>query len=122
LYRLNVARLSDFTTAFLRPEFYVDMGFLWAIPWVAAGGANMITRIQRWGNSQGLRLARQVLEDARISVGDDVDVAARDGMIVIVPVRRVRGRVSLQEIVSRIPDDYNPEEMDWGKPLGKEVW
>lgn len=82
----------------------------------------MITRIQRWGNSQGLRLARQVLEDARISVGDDVDVAARDGMIVIVPVRRVRGRVSLQEIVSRIPDDYNPEEMDWGKPLGKEVW
>ena len=82
----------------------------------------MITRIQRWGNSQGLRLARQVLEDACISVGDDVDVAARDGMIVIAPVRRVRGRVSLQELVSRIPEDYNPEETDWGKPLGKEVW
>jgi len=24
----------------------------------------MVTRIQKWGNSQGLRLARQVLEDA----------------------------------------------------------
>jgi antitoxin MazE len=82
----------------------------------------MITRIQRWGNSQGLRLARQVLEDACISVGDDVDVAARDGMIVIVPVRRVRGRVSLQELVSRIPEDYKAEETDWGKPVGKEVW
>jgi len=82
----------------------------------------MITRIQKWGNSQGLRLARQVLEDACISVGDDVDVAARDGMIIIAPVRRVRGRVSLQDLVSRIPEDYNQEEADWGKPVGKEAW
>jgi len=51
----------------------------------------MVTKIQRWGNSQGLRLARQVLEDTCISVGDDVDVVARDGIIVISPVRRVRG-------------------------------
>lgn len=82
----------------------------------------MITRIQKWGNSQGLRLARQVLADACISVGDDVDVAARDGMIVIVPVRRVRGKVSLQELVSRITENYHPGETEWGKPLGKEAW
>jgi len=82
----------------------------------------MITRIQKWGNSQGLRLGRQVLEDACISVGDDVDVTARDGMIVIAPARRIRGKVSLQELVSRIPENYHSEETDWGKPLGKEVW
>ena len=82
----------------------------------------MITRIQRWGNSQGLRLARQVLEDACISVGDDVDVAARDGMIVIAPVRRVRGKQSLQELVSRITRNYKTREIDWGKPVGREVW
>jgi antitoxin MazE len=82
----------------------------------------MITRIQKWGNSQGLRLGRQVLEDGCISVGDDFDVAARDGMIVIAPARRIRGKVSLQELVSRIPENYRSEEMDWGKPLGKEVW
>jgi antitoxin MazE len=56
----------------------------------------MVTKVQRWGNSQGLRLARQVLEDARIAVGDDVDVVARDGMIVIAPVRRIRGKQILQ--------------------------
>ncbi len=82
----------------------------------------MVTKIQRWGNSQGLRLARQVLEDARIAVGDDVDVAVRDGMIVIAPVRRIRGKQSLQELVSRIPEGYKPEETDWGKAVGKEVW
>ena len=82
----------------------------------------MVTRIQRWGNSQGLRLAKQVLEDACISVGDDVDVTARDGMIIIAPVRRVRGKQSLQELVSRIPRNYKTREIDWGEPVGREVW
>ena len=82
----------------------------------------MVTKIQRWGNSQGLRLAKQVLEDACISVGDDVDVTARDGMIVIAPVRRVRGKQSLQELVSRIPSNYKTREIDWGEPVGREVW
>jgi antitoxin MazE len=82
----------------------------------------MVTKVQKWGNSQGLRLAKQVLEDARISVGDDVDVTARDGVIVIAPVRRVRGKQSLQELVSRIPERYKTGEIDWGEPVGKEVW
>ena len=82
----------------------------------------MVTKIQKWGNSQGLRLAKQVLEEAHISVGDDVDVKTRDGLIVISPVRRVRGKRSLQELVSRMPKDYKVEETDWGKPVGREVW
>ncbi len=82
----------------------------------------MVTKIQKWGNSQGLRLARQVLQDANISIGDEVDVTTRDGMIVIAPARRIRGRQSLQKLVSRIPKDYKPGEVDWGKPVGREVW
>jgi len=82
----------------------------------------MVTKIQKWGNSQGLRLAKQVLEDAHISVGDDVDVTVREGLIVVAPARRVRGKRSLQELVSRIPEDYRTEETDWGQPLGREVW
>ena len=81
-----------------------------------------MTKIQKWGNSQGLRLAKQVLEDAHISVGDDVDVTARDGFIIIAPARRVRGRQSLKELVSRIPNGYKTEEADWGEPIGREVW
>ncbi len=82
----------------------------------------MVTKIQKWGNSQGLRLAKQVLEEVHFSVGDDVDVSTRDGLIVISRVRRVRGKRSLQELVSRIPKDYKAEEMDWGEPVGQEVW
>jgi antitoxin MazE len=89
---------------------------------IQQGGLIMVTKIQKWGNSQGLRLAKQVLEDAHISVGDDVDVTARDGLIVVAPARRVRGKRSLQELVSRIPKGRETEEIDWGQPAGKEVW
>jgi antitoxin MazE len=82
----------------------------------------MVTKVQKWGNSQGLRIARQVLEDARIAVGDDVDVTVREGVIVIAPVRRVRGKQSLEKLVKRIPDTYKTGEIDWGKPVGREVW
>ena len=82
----------------------------------------MVTRIQKWGNSQGLRLAKQVLEDARLAVGDDVDVRARDGLIVIAPARRIRGRQSLKELVSRIPKGHRTKETDWGEPVGREAW
>ena len=82
----------------------------------------MVAKVQKWGNSQGLRRPRQILEEAHISVGDPVNVSTRDGVIVIAPVRRIRGKQSLRELVSRIPKNYKPREVEWGKPIGSENW
>jgi antitoxin MazE len=82
----------------------------------------MVTKVQKWGNSQGLRLSKQLLDDAQISVGDDVEVAVHDGVIVVAPVRHLRGKHNLRELVRRIPKDYQAKELDWGRPAGKEVW
>ena len=82
----------------------------------------MVTKIQKWGNSQGIRLAKRVLEDAHISVVDNVDVTIRDGVIILAPVKRVRGKQSLRDLVSRIPKNYKTTELDWGEPVGREAW
>jgi len=82
----------------------------------------MITKVQKWGNSQGLRLSKELLSDAQIGVGDAVNVALRDGVLVVTPVRRVRGALDLEQIVARIPKGYKPGELDWGPPAGGEVW
>jgi antitoxin MazE len=82
----------------------------------------MITKVQKWGNSQGVRLSKELLSDVDIKVGDAVDVAARDGALIVTPARRVRGGHDLSELVRRIPKDYTPEELDWGYPVGREVW
>ena len=36
----------------------VDRVSAWDIPSIAQGGAHMVTKIQKWGNSQGRRLRR----------------------------------------------------------------
>lgn len=82
----------------------------------------MITRVQKWGNSRGLRLNKELLSEVEINVGDAVDVAVRDGALVVTPVHRVRGGHDLRELVERIPQDYEPGEFDWGPPVGREVW
>ena len=82
----------------------------------------MITKVQKWGNSQGVRLSKELLSEVEINVGDAVDVAVRDGALVVTPMRRVRGGHDLRELVRRIPKDYEPEKLDWGRPVGREVW
>ena len=41
----------------------------------------MNTKVQKWGNSQGVRLSKEQLSQANIEVGDAVDVAVRDGVL-----------------------------------------
>ena len=72
----------------------------------------MITKVQKWGNSQGLRISKELLADADLAVGDAVEVAARDGVLVITPARRVRGGHDLRQLVKDIPAGCKPEELD----------
>ena len=81
----------------------------------------MATKIQRWGNSQGLRVPKEVLEAANLAVGDAVDVQAVDGNLVVTPVRRVRGRLALADLVAALPRDAVHAEVPWGEPEGDEL-
>jgi antitoxin MazE len=82
----------------------------------------MVTKVQKWGNSQGLRFSKELLEKAQIGVGDDVQVSVRGGRIIVEPVTKVRGRYKLKELVKKIPKGVVASEADWGKPMGKEAW
>ncbi len=80
----------------------------------------MVTKVQRWGNSQGLRLPKHVLEQAHIGVGETVEIIPQDGQILVKRTRK--GKFDLAEMVSRMPLDYKPGEDDLGKPVGREEW
>lgn len=82
----------------------------------------MITTVQKWGNSQGLRLSKDLLSDADIDVGDAVNVTVHKGTLIVRPLRRVRGGHDLRELVGRISKKHKPEAFDWGPPVGREVW
>ena len=82
----------------------------------------MVTKLQKWGNSQGLRFPKEVLDEAQIDVGDEVRISVQRGRIIVEPTSKVRGRYDLKKLVSKIPKGYRVEELNWGPPTGKEAW
>jgi antitoxin MazE len=80
----------------------------------------MLSKIQSWGNSQGLRLNKQLLEEAHLKVGQQVDIIAFEGEIIIKPTSKIKGRYSLKDLVAKMPQNYKTQEANWGKAVGKE--
>ena len=80
----------------------------------------MQTKIQRWGNSLGLRIPRVLAEDSGVGAGAEVDLSIRNGELVVKPARRVKYR--LKELVRKITVKNLHGEVDTGAPVGREVW
>ena len=80
----------------------------------------MQTRIKTWGNSQGVRLSKEVLQAAAISIDDILDIKVSNGMIVLVkPFRHKKLEERVAEFDGKLLLDG---EYDWGEPIGREVW
>jgi antitoxin MazE len=80
----------------------------------------LVAKVQRWGNSQGVRLPKSVLDLAGIDVGDKVEINVSDRGIVVTKV--ARPKYDLAQLVARIPKGYKAAEVDCGPPVGKEAW
>lgn len=63
-----------------------------------------------------------MLAGAQLGVGDEVDISGKDGILIVTPAKKIRGKHSLEDLVARMPENYQTGEVDWGEPLGKEVW
>lgn len=82
----------------------------------------MSTTIQKWGNSQGLRLKKDILDTLNLSEGDSVRVFVRAGDIIISPDKKQVKKIDLRKLLSKTPKRSKIREVDWGTPVGKEVW
>ena len=78
----------------------------------------MKSMIVRWGNSQGVRLPKEVLAAASLQVNDSVTIEAEKGRIVI--EKAARRHRSLEERLAGFSGSNVPEEWDMGVPVGKE--
>ncbi|MCF6148292.1 MAG: AbrB/MazE/SpoVT family DNA-binding domain-containing protein [Candidatus Kuenenia sp.] len=82
----------------------------------------MITKLQKWGNSQGIRISMDLLKEAHLNIGDEVEVKVSDEKIIIETLHKVRGKYDIHNLVKKIPGGYKSKETVWGKPTGKEAW
>ncbi|MYA99183.1 transcriptional regulator/antitoxin, MazE [Candidatus Poribacteria bacterium] len=82
----------------------------------------MLIKIQKSENSGEICFTKNILEAAQLNVGDEVQVTIQNGRIIIETTTKTHKRADLKALLAQMPDDYQPEELDWGKPVGKEEW
>ena len=83
----------------------------------------MMTTIQKWGNSQGVRLPKAILDALSLQENDAVEIVAENNSIIIKKaIRKRRAQKSLEERFQNYTGNYQCTEWNTGKPVGKEVW
>ncbi len=80
----------------------------------------MSVTLHKWGNSVGLRLPKPLLDQLGLKAGAQVEVKVEGNCLVIEPTHR--RRYTMAELLEGFTPDDRPEEVDWGPPVGREVW
>ena len=86
------------------------------------------TNIRRWGNSQGIRLSKEILAQMNLQENDTVGINVYDGKMTVEKVNKPK-YLNLAERLEAfykrpIYEIYveNTQEVDVGEPKGNEIW
>lgn len=80
----------------------------------------MNTVIQKWGNSNGIRIPKNILKSVSMEENDVVDISIEDDKIII-KKRDTKKHITLADRLKNYKGDYVFEECDWGVSVGNEV-
>jgi len=80
----------------------------------------MITKIQKWGNSLGLRIPKSFAAEAKVEAGSTVDISVENGALIVRSVRK--RKYALSELLRRVSSRNLHDQIPTGKPVGREVW
>lgn len=89
----------------------------------------MNATIQKWGNSQGIRLPKIILDQLNFRENDKVEVIASEDCIILRKAEKPK-HITLQDRleafygkpIEQIDSVEITEEVDTGSPVGEEVW
>ena len=81
----------------------------------------MTATISSWGNSQGLRLPKEIINALHLSIGDKVNVLVENQKIVLKPLKHVREKYDIHDLVKQLPADYKAYE-EFDTKAGSEAW
>lgn len=80
----------------------------------------MRAQVKKWGNSASVRIPASVMVAADLTLDQEVDVREEDGRVVIEPVAAPRN--DLDALLNAMVPESFPDEIDFGPPVGAEVW
>ena len=89
------------------------------------GVDNVEVRLQKWGNSDGIRIPSSFLKSLNLKTNDVVELMQKeDAIIISKPKRKHLTLEERFEIFEKLPNQEKGcvESYDWGEDLGKEIF
>ena len=80
----------------------------------------MEAKILKWGNSDAVRLPKVIMKELKLQTGDSICITREGNKIVLTKIKKQYK--SLEERFADYKGNFKPTEMDWGKPVGNEIW
>ena len=78
----------------------------------------MTVRVQKWGNSLGVRIPKSIATQSAIREGTELEIRTDEGCVTLEPVRVP----TLKQLLAQVKPANRPSLVDWGRRVGKETW
>ena len=75
-----------------------------------------VLRVQKWGNSQGIRLPKKILKDLKIDINDKIEISLNGEEIIL---KKVKKYTSLDDLFKDYRKDFDEFEF-FGEAQGRE--
>ena len=82
----------------------------------------MTAVIKKWGNSLAVRVPKELAKSLNLVEGKKVTIVQKNNSFEVRPEIAKAKKYSLEKLVSCISAENIHEEIDWGAPVGKEIW
>jgi antitoxin MazE len=80
----------------------------------------MRVQVKKWGNSASVRIPASVMAAAALDIDQAVDVREENGRVVIEPIRAPV--YDLDGLMAKMAPETFPDDLDFGPPMGREIW
>lgn len=80
----------------------------------------MEVRLQKWGNSNGIRIPNIILKSLNLKPNDKVEIREENEQIIISKVKKQS--LTLEERIKNYKGPNLAKEFSWDEPQGREIW
>ena len=77
-------------------------------------------KIQKWGNSLGLRIPKPFAEEVGFREQGEVELTLVKGALVVRPLRMPS--FTLEGLLAEVTSENRHDEISTGAPIGREAW
>jgi len=82
----------------------------------------MITTLSKWGNSQAVRLPKIVIDSLDFNENDKLEIITTNDSIILKKAKPKIKSKTIEERFEGFKGEYEPIDVDFGKPQGGEIW